>query len=98
MKPTSKTTIASAATLFASAFLVMTAPAARADEYCNYSPQANAGCGFTSMEQCQAATSGVGGVCSAAPSLKTPNDALAYQAKRPHARRELHPRKEPAGH
>jgi hypothetical protein len=98
MKQISKTTIASAAALFTSAFFMMTAPAAHADEYCSYGPQANAGCGYTSMEQCQAATAGVGDMCSAAPSLKNPNDALAYQPKQPHSRSKLHLKKESAGH
>src|SRR5512142_3385038 len=81
MTSTSKTFVASAATLFASAFLVMTAPAARADDYCiTNGAQAAHGCGYPTMEACRAAADGIGGVCAQSSGAKT-SDALAYQPK-----------------
>lgn len=81
MTSTSKTFVASAATLFASAFLVMTAPAAKADDYCiTNGAQAAHGCGFPTMEACRQAAGGIGGSCSQAGGAKT-NDALAFQPK-----------------
>ena len=85
MTPTSKTFVASAATLFASAFLMMTAPAAKADDYCiTNGAQAAHGCGYPTMEACRQAAGGIGGSCSqAGGSSKTSNDALAFQPKQP---------------
>lgn len=83
MTSTSKTLVASAATLFASAFLVMTAPAAKADDFCiTNGAQAAHGCGYPTMEACRAASSGMGGSCSQSGGAKTTNDALAFQPKR----------------
>lgn len=83
MKPTSKTLTASAATLFAFAFLSMTAPAVQAADYCITSGAQTAhGCGYPTMEACQAASAGIGGICSASGSAKNPSDALG-QAKQP---------------
>ncbi|HEV2156309.1 DUF3551 domain-containing protein [Bradyrhizobium sp.] len=90
MTSTSKTIAASAATLFASAFLVLSAPAAKADDYCiTNGAQAAHGCGFATMEACRAAAGGIGGTCSQVGGAKTTNDALAFQpkqAKQPKAR------------
>ena len=89
MTPTSKTFVASAATLFASAFLMMTAPAAQAEDYCiTNGAQAAHGCGYPTMEACRAAAGGIGGTCSQSGGTKTSNDALAYQPKhaKPRAR------------
>ena len=100
MKPTLKKFIASAATLFTFAFFVMTAPIAQADDYCITSgAQAAHGCGYPTMEACQAASNGIGGSCAAAASSsKNPSDALAYQPKQPRSRSALRPRKQPTGH
>ena len=90
MTSTSKTIAASAATLFASAFLVLSAPAAKADDYCiTNGAQAAHGCGYPTMEACRAAAGGIGGMCSQSGGAKTSNDALAFQpkqAKQPKAR------------
>lgn len=82
MASISKTFAASAATLFASAFLVLTAPAAQAEEYCiTNGAQAAHGCGYPTMETCRAAAGGIGGMCSQVGGAKTSNDALAFQPK-----------------
>ncbi|WP_426608922.1 DUF3551 domain-containing protein [Bradyrhizobium sp. McL0616] len=83
MTPISKTFVASAATLFASAFLVMSAPAAKADDFCiTNGAQAAHGCGYPTMEACRAASAGMGGSCSQSGGAKTTtNDALAFQPK-----------------
>ncbi|UPK40076.1 DUF3551 domain-containing protein [Bradyrhizobium sp. 186] len=91
MTSTSKTFVASAATLFASAFLVMTAPAARADDFCiTNGAQAAHGCGFPTMEACRAAAGGIGGSCSQS-GAKSTNDSLAYQPKQTRSRTKLRP-------
>lgn len=88
MTSISKTFVASAATLFASAFLMMTAPAAQAEEYCIANgAQAAHGCGYPTMEACRAASAGIGGSCSQSGGAKTPNDAFAQQPKQTHKRR-----------
>ncbi|MDA9436044.1 DUF3551 domain-containing protein [Bradyrhizobium sp. CCBAU 51627] len=82
MTSISKTFAASAATLFASAFLVLTAPTAKADDYCiTNGAQAAHGCGYPTMEACRSAASGIGGTCSQSGGAKTTNDALAFQPK-----------------
>ncbi|MBR0700933.1 DUF3551 domain-containing protein [Bradyrhizobium sp. 62B] len=81
MTSVSKTFAVSAATLFASAFLVLTAPAAKAEDYCiTNGAQAAHGCGYPTMEACRAAAGGIGGVCAQSGGAKT-NDALAFQPK-----------------
>jgi hypothetical protein len=97
MKLILKKATASAATLFAPALFVMTAPVAHADEYCiTNGAQAAHGCGYSTMEQCRAASSSIGGICALAPSAQSPSDALAYQPKQPNTRSKPHPKKEPA--
>jgi uncharacterized protein YfaQ (DUF2300 family) len=87
MTSTSKTFVASAATLFASAFLMMTAPAAKADDYCIINGnQAAHGCGYPTMEACRQASAGIGGMCSQAAGAKTKNDAFAFQPKQTRAK------------
>lgn len=88
MTSISKTFVASAATLFASAFLMMAAPAAQAEEYCiTNGAQAAHGCGYPTMEACRAAADGIGGMCAQSGGAKTPNDALAHQPKRSQSRK-----------
>ncbi|MCK1396024.1 DUF3551 domain-containing protein [Bradyrhizobium sp. 1] len=91
MISTSKTFAASAATLFASAFLMVTAPAAKADDYCIINGnQAAHGCGYPTMEACRQASAGIGGMCSQAGGAKTNektnSDALAFQSKQTRAK------------
>ena len=82
MTSVSKTFAVSAATLFASAFLVLTAPTAKAEDYCiTNGAQAAHGCGYPTMEACRQAAGGIGGSCSQAGGTKTTNDALAFQPK-----------------
>ena len=90
MTSTSKTFVASAATLFASAFLMMTAPAAKADDFCiTNGAQAAHGCGYPTMEACRQAAGGIGGTCSQSGGAKTTNDALAFQPKQTQSRGKL---------
>jgi Protein of unknown function (DUF3551) len=90
MRPNSKKIAASAATLFTSVFFMMTAPAVHADEYCiTNGAQAAHGCGFSSFEQCQASSAGVGGMCMRVPSAQSSGDALAYAPKHPNTRSRL---------
>lgn len=92
MKSPSKIITTSAATLLGFAVAELTTPAVQADEYCITSgAQAAHGCGYPSMETCRAASSGIGGICSPAPSYNNPSNALAYQPKRPHSRSKLRP-------
>ncbi|MBP0109763.1 DUF3551 domain-containing protein [Bradyrhizobium vignae] len=88
MTSISRAFVASAATLFASAFLMMTAPAAQAEEYCiTNGAQAAHGCGYPTMEACRAAAGGIGGICSQSGASKTSNDAFAFQPKQTQSRK-----------
>lgn len=88
MTSTSKTFAAAAATLFTVALFSITAPAARADDYCiTNGAQAAHGCGYPTMEACRAASAGIGGSCSLASSSKSPSEALAFQPKHPRSHR-----------
>src|SRR5271156_2830827 len=98
MKSTSKSFTASAVALSAFAFFMMATPAAHAaDEYCLSGSQAAHGCGYPSMETCQAAAAGLGGMCKPAASNSTtnPSDAQAYQPKQAHPKSARQP-KQPA--
>jgi hypothetical protein len=98
MKPTSKNFTASAAALFTFALFVTTAPTARADDYCiTGGAQAAHGCGYQTMETCQAAASGIGGSCSLSASSRKSSDSMAYQPKQPRSKSELQSRKERNG-
>lgn len=78
-----------AAILFALAFAGSTP--ASAGEYCRIDVSSRMmGCGYDTLEQCQAMSSGRGGDCLRDPFLKSPANAYAYQPK--HA-----PAKKPAG-
>ena len=90
MRPTSKKITATAATLFTFAAIAMAAPAANAEDYCIVNgAQAAHGCGFPTMEQCRAASAGIGGMCSQAPAARSSNDALAYQPRHASSARKL---------
>lgn len=90
MTSTSKTFVASGATLFASAFLMMAPPAAKADDFCiTNGAQAAHGCGYPTMEACRQAAGGIGGTCSQSGGAKTSNDALAFQPKQTQSRTKL---------
>jgi hypothetical protein len=82
MTSISKTFAVSTAALFASAFLVLTAPTAKADDYCiTNGAQAAHGCGYPTMEACRQAAGGIGGSCAQSGGKTT--DALAFQPKKP---------------
>lgn len=90
MTSISRTSVASTAALFASAFLMMTAPAAKADDFCiTNGAQAAHGCGYPTMEACRQASGGIGGTCSQAGGAKTNNDAFAFQPKQTQSRGKL---------
>jgi hypothetical protein len=75
---------APATALMALAFVAMSTPASAGD-YCTTNTSGMRGCGFDSMAQCEAMTSGRGGSgCYRDPFLAEagkPSDALAYQPK-----------------
>jgi Protein of unknown function (DUF3551) len=84
MKQFWKLTAAPATTL---AFVAMATPAAASlNEYCRTDSSGMRSCGFSSMEQCQAMSSGRGGSCARDPFLPTASDALAYQPKHSHSK------------
>jgi hypothetical protein len=80
MKQFIKLAAAPATVLFAMAFVAMATPAS-AGEFCRQDTSGMLACGFSSMEQCQASSSGRGGSCSRDPFLPNPSNALAYQPK-----------------
>jgi Protein of unknown function (DUF3551) len=67
----------SAATLAAAIAIgaLFTPPTARAGEYCSLDTDHMTSCGFSSMQQCEAMRSGLGGECFRDPSLKDNNIA-----------------------
>ena len=71
---------APATTLFALAFVAMATPAS-AGEFCRQDSSGMLGCSFSTMEQCQAMSSGRGGSCYRHPFLPNPSNALAYQPR-----------------
>jgi hypothetical protein len=82
MKQFLKMTAAPAA-LFTLAFVTMATPAA-AYEYCRQDITSGMrSCSFTTLEQCQAMSSGRGGDCYRDPFLSNSSSAYAYQPKQP---------------
>jgi hypothetical protein len=88
MKQLLKLTAAPATGLFALALASITTPAAAGPyEYCRTDvSSAMKSCSFTSMEQCQAMSSGRGGTCARDPFLPeasngNASNAYAYQPK-----------------
>jgi hypothetical protein len=92
MKQLSKAITASAAVLSTFAFVALAAPAATAGEYCRTDTSGMQSCGFDTLEQCQAKSSGTGGTCARDPFYKDASNSLAYQPK--HGR----PAKQPIAH
>jgi hypothetical protein len=81
MKQLLKITAAPAMALFALALAAMATPAAAA-EYCRQDITSGMrSCSFTTLEQCQAMSSGRGGDCYRDPFLTNTSSALAYQPK-----------------
>ena len=81
MRPVTKMISASAAALCTLAFVAIAAPAAHAGEYCSTDTSGMRGCSFSSLEQCQASTSGRGGTCARDPFYNYTKSALAYKPK-----------------
>jgi uncharacterized membrane protein len=91
MKEFLKATTAPAAALLAAiAFGAMMTPASAA-EFCRQDVTGHMrSCSFTSMEQCQAASAGIGGDCFRDPSLGDSNNAYAYHPESPRSKRGSH--------
>jgi uncharacterized protein DUF3551 len=84
-------TAPAAALLAAMAFGAMTAPDASAAEFCRQDVTGHmTGCGFASMEQCQAASAGIGGDCFRDPNLNYSNNAYAYHPESPRSKSGSH--------
>jgi hypothetical protein len=88
MKEFLKATTAPAAALLAAiAFAAITTPDASAAEFCRRDVTGHmTGCGFTSMEQCQAASAGIGGDCFRDPNLNDSKNAYAYHPESPRSK------------
>jgi hypothetical protein len=92
MKSTCKIITTSAAALLGFAVVGLTTPAVQAYEYCRTDVTSSMlSCGFSSMEQCQAMSSGRGGTCERDPFYDSARSAYAYQPKRTNSRRGLRP-------
>jgi hypothetical protein len=92
MKQFLKITAAPTTALFALAFVAMATPAAAASyEYCRQDITSGMrSCSFSSLEQCQAMSSGRGGDCYRDPFLTNSSSAYAYQPKQPHPKSGVH--------
>jgi hypothetical protein len=77
----SKVMTASAAALCTLAFVSFSAPGAKAGEFCTTDTSGMRGCGYDTLAQCQAATSGKNGTCFRDPFYKDPKQALAQAPK-----------------
>src|SRR5438445_8308564 len=92
-----KISAAPATALFAMAFVAMATPAAAAVsiDYCRHDVTSGMrGCGYTSLEQCQAMSSGRGGSCYENPFPEgggASSSAYAYQPKHPVSKWTLRP-------
>ena len=90
-----RATTISAATLAVAIALgaLFAPPTVRADEYCRLDTDHMTGCGFSSMEQCEATRYGLGGDCFRDPFLKensttsSDRNAYAYSARPTHGGR-----------
>ena len=95
MKQFLKMTAAPASAMLALAFVAMTTPAS-AGEYCRTDVTSHMqSCGFDTLEQCQAMSSGRGGSCDRDPFLAATSNAYAYQAKPSHSKRPAQAAKRP---
>ena len=102
MKKFLKLGVPAAAFVVAAAIGTMTANSASAGEYCRTDVSGHmTGCGFSTMEQCQAAASGIGGDCFRDPNLAGSSsafnngnggNAFAYQPNEPRTTRHMHRR------
>ena len=82
------TTAPAAALLAAIAFAAMTTPDASAAEFCRTDVTGHmTSCSYTSMAQCQASSSGIGGDCFRDPYLNDSKNAYAYHPESPRSRR-----------
>jgi hypothetical protein len=94
MKQLLKMTAAPAAAMFTMGFVAMATPAAAASpvDYCRHDVTSGMrGCGYSSLEQCQAMSSGRGGSCYENPFPENGSKgAYAYQPKHAHSKREIH--------
>lgn len=89
MKKLLMITAAPAATLFALAFVAVSTPAAAASptDYCRTDVTSGMrGCGYASLEQCQAMSAGRGGDCYANPFPEKSSSSYAYEPKHPHSK------------
>jgi hypothetical protein len=90
MKQLLKRSVAPAAAFFALAFVAMATPAA-AYEYCRRDVTSYMlSCGFDTMAQCQAMSSGRGGDCLRDPFMAPSSSAYAYQPKHLHSKGSVH--------
>jgi hypothetical protein len=96
MKSISRMITASAAALSTLAFVAIATPTAHAAEYCSTNTSGMRGCGYSSMEQCQATISGLAGTCVRDPFYT--NTALAYQPKQTGSRSAVRPAKQSIEH
>ena len=83
MKQLFKMTAVPATALFALAFVATATPAAAGpNEYCRQDVTSGMrSCSFSTLEQCQATSSGRGGSCYRDPALNDSGSAYAYQPK-----------------
>jgi Protein of unknown function (DUF3551) len=72
----------SAAALLTFAYVTTTTRGVQAYEYCRVDISYMRGCSFSTMEQCQAMSSGRDGTCERDPFYDSAKSAYAYQPKR----------------
>ncbi|HEV7634759.1 MAG TPA: DUF3551 domain-containing protein [Bradyrhizobium sp.] len=98
MKPTSKTLTASAVVLSTLVFGMMATPAANAGEYCSTNTSGMRGCGYSTLEQCQASISGTTATCARDPFINNESNASADRPMQTRSRNERHASKQSVEH
>ena len=93
MKAFAKISAPAAAVVAVVAFGAMSENKASAGEFCRQDVTGHmTGCGFNSMEQCKAASAGIGGDCFRDPFLKDSREAFAYHPNSSRLKKGARPR------
>ena len=86
-----------AAIIAIAALGAMSGKQASAAEFCRQDVTGHmTSCGFDTMEQCKAASAGIGGDCFRDPSLNNSRDAFGYQPNSSHLKKGARPRRSEA--
>jgi hypothetical protein len=90
MRASLKLGVPAAALVVAATLGAFTPTSAIAGDYCRTDVTGHmTSCSYTTLAQCQAMSSGIGGDCFRDPKLSDNSNALAYQPNAPHASKRV---------